>query len=472
MFSDVGPYDYASLMHYWAGAFSTDPGSCTADDTSGCTIIPVDPDVSPAVLGAGNRLSDLDASGICEVYGSPAFLRVFTSDGTRLDLFDDESVFIGADEPLELEFRTTWRGVREAAPIRISSDVDGVVYDTIVTSITDGDTITLADLSAGVHRITVETLSDCRTAFDFELEVDPGFAIVSPADESEIVRGTNISLRVDARGLGPDASVRWESDVDGLLTAAGGDTVVSARRLTPGAHVLTASATLPSGDVVTDSVDIEVLNQAPIVEIVAPVGGTFCVDAPVRLVANVWDLDFDEVAEDDVRWSLDGDEIATGRATTETFDAAVDGTLEVEATDALGSSASDTQPITVEVCEGTPPLIEVTLPPSDRSVAPDVADYYYEGWDGTVPGDPSTWYRDLAVSARAVDGEDGVLTGDDIVWRTNASGSTTTLGTGTGFTARFTGSCGGATQTLTVTATDSDGNEAARVLRVVFTQLC
>ena len=61
--SDVGSYDYDSIMHYSAAAFAKDGAVCDTSDTSGCTIVPKG-GVSLTSIGQRNGLSTGDIAAI------------------------------------------------------------------------------------------------------------------------------------------------------------------------------------------------------------------------------------------------------------------------------------------------------------------------------------------------------------------------------------------------------------------------
>jgi hypothetical protein len=106
---------------------------------------------------------------------------------------------------------------------------------------------------------------------------------------------------------------------------------------------------------------------------------------------------------------------------------------------------------------------------TDRPIPPE--DYRY-GWDDFDRGS-GYWYVDVRPRATAEDAEDGRLTGSAIEWVTDRTDlQPALLGTGEQPTLRLRGMCTGDRHTITVRATDSDGNVRTRTFVVAGWRLC
>ena len=100
----------------------------------------------------------------------------------------------------------------------------------------------------------------------------------------------------------------------------------------------------------------------------------------------------------------------------------------------------------------TPPEATIIDPDSDSGI--DNPNYTYDGFDA----DMQLWYLDLSVEGRGEDAEDGTLTGDSLVWKTNRTDiQPEVLGTGESPTIRlYSDECVGAEHEIRLEATDSD----------------
>jgi hypothetical protein len=67
------------------------------------------------------------------------------------------------------------------------------------------------------------------------------------------------------------------------------------------------------------------------------------------------------------------------------------------------------------------------------------------------------WYKDVTLEGRGIDDEDGMLTGDALVWKTDQTGvQAEVLGTGENPTVRlYSDDCFGTEHVITLEATDS-----------------
>lgn len=80
--ASVGPYDYRSIMHYGHNAFSANGQS---------TIVPIDPNISKFNLGQRAGLTELDAAGLRQIYGSRNNSSVSPSSSSRSSVASSRS---------------------------------------------------------------------------------------------------------------------------------------------------------------------------------------------------------------------------------------------------------------------------------------------------------------------------------------------------------------------------------------------
>jgi serine protease len=304
-------------------------------------------------------------------------------------------------------------------------------------------------------------------------DTPPWIRIVGPADGSRHPRGrVMVELAADVEDLEGDAiTVRWESSQDGFL---GTGAILRRNDLSFGAHRITATATA-RGLSASDAIDIDIFNEPPTVEIVAPsLFDPFCVGQPVAFSANVTDLNNPPsftLPDGSISWHIGtgGPAFATGREATRAFDAPGDYRFEVRAVDDGGLSALRWSRLIIRDCAGLPPTALILEP--DRDIPLNDPAGVFDGFDAAS----GLWYKDVRLRGSASDPEDGALTGASLVWsREVTSGTWSTLGTGGDLTVRlFSESCFGQEHTIRLVATDSDGNPSAPALRrITIWTLC
>lgn len=118
---------------------------------------------------------------------------------------------------------------------------------------------------------------------------------------------------------------------------------------------------------------------------------------------------------------------------------------------------------------GDPPVATIDAPATDSG--PNDAEYAYDGRDDVK----ELWYTDVTLEGRGVDPEDGALTGDSLVWKTNQTViQPEVLGTGESVTVRlYSDTCTGVQHVITLEATDSGGQTSASEPRsIVIWTLC
>ena len=131
---------------------------------------------------------------------------------------------------------------------------------------------------------------------------------------------------------------------------------------------------------------------------------------------------------------------------------------------ALATACGDSDPVE----PNTAPVVTITTPAADVG-ANDMA-FVYDGHDDAQ----GLWYKDVVLEGAAADAEDGALTGAALVWETDrADLQDAALGTGVSVTARlYSDQCTGTAHTITLTATDSEGESRDATRRIVIWTLC
>ncbi len=180
-----------------------------------------------------------------------------------------------------------------SSSIAWSSDVDGPLGV--------GGNLSASLSTLGEHEITATVSdsgglpgSDTITLVVEVTNAPPVVDITAPADGLSVGAGTTVTFAATADDdLDGDvsASIRWTSDLDGLLGSGGS---VASSSLSTGTHVVTAEATdsasLAGSDTVTLTVVAE--NLAPLVDITSPANGAV-IDAGEAIVFSATAVDPD-----------------------------------------------------------------------------------------------------------------------------------------------------------------------------------
>ena len=114
--------------------------------------------------------------------------------------------------------------------------------------------------------------------------------------------------------------------------------------------------------------------------------------------------------------------------------------------------------------DNTPPEATIIDPDSDSGTSN--PNYTYDGFDDGM----QLWYLDLSVEGLGEDVEDGTLTGDSLIWKTNRTDiQPEVLGTGENPTIRlYSDDCFGAEHEIQLEATDSDAETTVSEPRTLF----
>jgi len=380
--------------------------------------------------------------------------------------FDSEGATTGVE--LEINPRTFITDPNDPCFVRINVPTDPPVT-------LDG--LLFCSTSSSARRALItgigdETgVGDERGFYAYRERLDPAIIIQSPADGSVVPRGRQrAEFRARAVGFTDAPVIRWTSDLDGFIGES--TETISRLDLSFGTHVITASASAPGGGTLSDSVELTISNDPPVVDIVTPNGiESYCVDERITFLATSRDLNntptFD-LPESAIEWSIAGGAyFGTGHSVTASFP---EGgyTIVVRATDDQGLFAEDSVNLLVEPCPDNPPSATILEPSVDSESSE--AQYAYDGFDDAR----GQWYTDVAFVGTGEDPEDGTLSGSSLSWTTNRTDvQSRDLGTGSASTVRlYSDTCFGTWHDVKLTATDSDGNERSAVRRIFIWTLC
>jgi hypothetical protein len=293
----------------------------------------------------------------------------------------------------------------------------------------------------------------------------PTLAIIGPTPGSSFPRrASNVFFSadvVDPEGM--DVTVRWTSDVDGLLGTGSG---LAVNDLSYGPHTVTAVATDPQGNSDSATVSFLITNTAPTVDIFLPTATTFCDGETVNFSADVIDVNQTgaTLPNSGVAWRVGaGAPFASGATASRSFTPAGNYTVTVRGTDELGLFDEDSVVLTIDPCTDTPPTVTITTPSGDL-------DEFYDGFDNTA----DMWFKDILLQGTVTDPEDDPVPAGDVRWTTDRTDiQPVLLGTGTSLTVRFFSNvCEGVTHEVTLTYTDTDGNIRTDLRRISIGTIC
>ncbi len=322
-----------------------------------------------------------------------------------------------------------------ADPSLSASGVENILYETAVKN-----------PHVSVHQY-VNALDAVLAAIG---DVPPYVKITNPASGSSFSRGVSVPLVADREDYEDGLlNVVWSSDREV------GDIGSSPAFLSYGIHEITATVTDSAGQSASDSITIEITNEAPVVELVTPEPGAIIYTGnPTQFSAT--SQDFNEPSQmldnADMVWTsnIDG-HLGFGHSLFAPLTTPGEHLISIEGTDSQGESARVI--FNVHVLEPVGGLPEITF------LIPMVEDpsqvvIFLTG------SDANGWYADVRLVANATDPEDGQLHGASLQWtmRETENGPQESIGEGDVLEFRiYVDEQQGGFVYITLTATDSDG---------------
>jgi hypothetical protein len=300
-----------------------------------------------------------------------------------------------------------------------------------------GPTFATDALSVGTHTVTLTATDDAGNSGSASVDVTveenepPSASIESPPDDTVYGEGAPVDLEGSATdpqsGDLTGSALTWSSDRDGTIGTGEQDTTFE---LSAATHVIELVARDPQGlaDTVTVSITVEE-NGQPTAAIDAPAdGAAFEEGQSITFEGSGSDPEDGQLTGSSLEWTSDVDgAFGPGETVTTSSLSAGTHTIVLTATDSRSAPASDT----VE--------IDVNGDPEASIAQPSTESIFAEGDAVTLEGSAS-------------DPTEGSLSGASLEWSSDRDG---TLGTGSTVT---TSSLSGGPHTITLTATDSDGN--------------
>lgn len=276
----------------------------------------------------------------------------------------------------------------------------------------------------------------------------PDVTISAPADGATVDEFMSISFEGNASdpedGVLTGSALVWTSSIDGNI---GTGTSFARSDLSAGNHVITLIATDSEGGSGTAGVDltvVEIPNDRPVATITAPASGSSAESGTsVTFEGTAEDAEDGPLTGSALVWTSDLDGVL-GMGLSVTTNVLSGGTHEIvlTATDSNGAFGADTISFSITGA----PSVTISAPTEQASGAPHTV----------------TQGTNVTFTGAATDAEDGALSGPSLAWTSNVDGG---IGTGESFS---TGILSDGMHTVTLTATDSDGNEAkATVLTIV-----
>lgn len=309
-----------------------------------------------------------------------------------------------------------------------------------------GPTFATDALSVGTHTITLTATDDAgdsgSASIDITVEQNdpPSASIGSPPDDTVYGEGAPVDLEGSATdpqsGDLTGSALTWSSDQDGTI---GTGEQVTTFDLSVATHAIELVAEDPQGlaDTVAVSITVEE-NGQPTATIDAPSdGAAFEEGQTVTFEGSGSDPEDGQLTGSSLEWTSDIDgELGTGETVTRDDLTAGTHTIVLTATDSRSAPASDTIEIDVN---GDP----------EASIAQPSAESTFDEGDA------------VTLEGTATDPTEGSLSGASLEWSSDRDG---TLGTGGTVT---TSSLSGGPHTVTLTATDSDGNTGSASVRIL-----
>lgn len=289
--------------------------------------------------------------------------------------------------------------------------------------------------------------------------------IQAPLDGASVARGTTIGFQTfileGGRGT---PTVTWSSSIDGVI---GTGASISRNNLSFGTHTITATAVWADTTTASDTVQLTITNNPPVMNIVTPADGAhFFQGQQINLSGTAFDpnnipgftLDASQVT-----WFVDATTLGTGFSRNippSTLSLGAH-TIRFQGNDGL-ATAEDSVGIVIDAdpLDLPPNVVNITNPTTGAHFAADTFD--------------TGWFIQVNLQGNASDLEDGALTGSSLTWKTSINGGPlVTLGTGTSLNAKlYAPECFGNTHVIHLVARDSAFQESEATVQVTVELLC
>ncbi|PID73645.1 MAG: hypothetical protein CSB33_02540 [Desulfobacterales bacterium] len=314
-----------------------------------------------------------------------------------------------------------------------------------------GQTVTVSSLR-GVHVVTLEATDSHGSAGKKSVTVTVGAGfptaiIISPPHNTIFEPGQTVIFRGEGEGesdgLLTGEALTWISSRDGEI---GTGAYFSRSDLSDGVHEITLVTKDSAGKSGSAAVTISMGNTAPIARITSPLSGSIYAEGvAVSFEGRGQDVEDGVLPGDSLVWisSRDGEFARGNNVTTTTLSVGIHH-VTLRACDVPGATGDDTITVYVGVDpnSNTAPTALITDPTSGATFRE--GDYiFFEG--------------------QGADTEDGVLTGDSLVWISSLSGE---FGTGVSV---VTNKLINGNHTITLRATDSGGATGTYSIPVTLT---
>ena len=264
-------------------------------------------------------------------------------------------------------------------------------------------------------------------------------------------------------------SYQWTSSLDGAL-GDGQSFAVWGSEFSSGVHTIRVDVTDAGGNTAFDEIEVEFPeNAAPTVTITSPAeGAIFEQSQRINFTGTSVDTDHPpayRLDEDEVAWYLNSNTspFGSGHAASLTGLPLGNHTITFRGSDGLATASDTVEVVIIEDAEDLSPSASIIQPGNGASYNAD-----------TYDPEKDQWYVTVNLQGTGTDPEDGALTGGSLVWTDRVNGgSAASLGTSTSLSVRlYAPMCFGNSHQITLTVTDSAGNQATAQITVTVSLLC
>ena len=273
---------------------------------------------------------------------------------------------------------------------------------------------------SGLHhiKILVEDGRGGSAVQEYDLEVyvpsrpntAPELSIISPISNTYYDNETLLLVAnaYDIEDGDLNNSVEWS--IDGVYYSTGNNIELDLSGFEVGSHVISASVSDSGGLSAEDYVviNVEHANEAPVVDIISPVSGSYYNNETLLLIANAYDAE-DGNLNDSVKWYVNYNYYATGNNIALNLSLVPLGscTIEARVSDSEGLTAIDF--VSIDVIEV--PVVnhapEIVSEPVTEATVGEL--YYYDVDAIDVDGDTLSYYLIEAPDGMSIDPVSGLI---------------------------------------------------------------